>query len=159
MPQGTLMKRKPEHQNWNPKVIPRTGENHHTDRKKNLSKGSLTYTPRKRGEETHNGKTKTKPPKLRHKTIGSANLKRFSKKDHKNFGKPTRRGYTYHGKRGVEEPRKATEVAGRKLRSATTAMVGGDDETVSACVPARARERIERKGVAAVVGFWPNPKP
>jgi hypothetical protein len=80
MPQGTLRKRNPEHQNWDSKLIPRTGENHHTDPKKKLSKGSLTYTPRNRGEQTYNGQAKTKPPELRHKTIGSANLKHFSKK-------------------------------------------------------------------------------
>jgi hypothetical protein len=151
MPQGTLRKRKPEHQNWDSKLIPRTGENHHTDQKKNLSKGSLTYTPRKWGEETHNGKTKNKPPELRHKTIGSANLERFWKKDHKIFGKPTRRRYTYHGEREVEEPRKATEVAGRKLRSATTAMVGDDDEAVRACASERENRERGRRGCGRVL--------
>lgn len=39
MPQVTLRKRKPEHQNWDSKLIPRTGENHHTDPKKKSIKG------------------------------------------------------------------------------------------------------------------------
>lgn len=78
MPQVTLRKRKPEHQNRVSKLIPRTGENHHTDPKKKPIKGKPYSHAEKAGRgKKKNGQTKTKPHELRHKTIGSANLKRI----------------------------------------------------------------------------------
>jgi hypothetical protein len=50
MPEVTLRKRKPEHQNRVSKLIRRTGENHHTDPKKKSIKGEALITRRESGE-------------------------------------------------------------------------------------------------------------
>jgi len=158
MPQVTLRKRKPEHQNRVSKLIPRTGENHHTDPKKKPIKGK-PYShaekagrgKKKRANEDQTSRThtqddwkrksqaylETRPQKLR-----QANKKRV----HIPWWKRSWRTKESHWSCGKEAPKRDNSDGGGRRRG-------------PACVRARASERIEREGDAAEVGFWPNPKP